>query len=428
MRKTRYNSLLIFSACFLVFLFAGKISRADTAVDCNDLSGDAQTTCEALEKKAQAYQDIIKLKNKQQTILSTQLDSINQQQKLTLQQMQDAQKKVTSIGDQIQDLERGIGEKELQIEGQRKILSGLMQTYYDYDQEGILNLVLKDEASPDPLIQTDYIEQSGEKVTNVLADISRSRQELVDNQTTLTSKRDELNQTKDDLSNKKDDLESTENQKTNLLSQTQGEEVKYKQLLARVEAQKADLFDFSAASNAGSLSDSVNSYAKPSDNLASTSWYFSQKDSRWGNNKIGNSNSLMKDYGCAVTALSMVLRKNGSSIDPGKMAKQKVFYYDLIKWPVTWEPSVSLISSISHGNINWSKIDAEIKKGNPVIVYIGRSRGGGHYVVVTGKDKKDYIVHDPYFGPNLYLSTSKALVGKLGTDSGVSVNQMIIYE
>ena len=205
-------------------------------------------------------------------------------------------------------------------------------------------------------------------------------------------------------------MESTENQKTNLLSQTQGEEVKYKQLLARVEAQKADLFDFSAASNAGSLSDSVNSYAKPSDNLASTSWYFSQKDSRWGNNKIGNSNSLMKDYGCAVTALSMVLRKNGSSIDPGKMAKQKVFYYDLIKWPVTWEPSVSLISSISHGNINWSKIDAEIKKGNPVIVYIGRSRGGGHYVVVTGKDKKDYIVHDPYFGPNLYLSTSKALV------------------
>ena len=48
-------------------------------------------------------------------------------------------------------------------------------------------------------------------------------------------------------------------------------------------------------------------------------------------------------------------------------------------------------------------------------------------MVVTGKDSKDYIVHDPYFGPNLYLGTSKALVGKIGVDSKVSVNQMIVY-
>jgi hypothetical protein len=48
-------------------------------------------------------------------------------------------------------------------------------------------------------------------------------------------------------------------------------------------------------------------------------------------------------------------------------------------------------------------------------------------VVITGKDSKDYIVHDPYFGANLYLSTSKALVGKIGIDSSVRVDQMILY-
>ena len=89
---------------------------------------------------------------------------------------------------------------------------------------------------------------------------------------------------------------------------------------------------------------------------------------------------------------------------------------------------VDLVSSTGHGNVSWSKIDSEIKNDHPVIVYIKKSNGrGGHYVVITGKDSKDYIVHDPYFGSNLYLGTSRALVGKLGIDSKTVVDQMIIY-
>ena len=251
----------------------------------------------------------------------------------------------------------------------------------------------------------------------------------------MTSQRDELNQQREEsnkikeaLTNKNAALESSESQKQSLLTKTQGEEEKYQKLLAHVEEQKKELFNFSEASNADEVSASVNSYPAPKDHLASTSWYFSQKDSRWGDKRIGNSSSLMKDYGCAVTSVSMVLRKKGAGIDPGKMAGQKIFYYDLIKWPDTWSPGIALVSSISHGNINWKTIDTEIAKGNPVIAYIGKTNGGGgHYVVITGKDSKDYIVHDPYFGANLYLGTSKALVGKIGKDSGVKMDQMIIY-
>ena len=101
---------------------------------------------------------------------------------------------------------------------------------------------------------------------------------------------------------------------------------------------------------------------------------------------------------------------------------------DLIEWPESWSPGITLASSISHGNINWSTINSQIAKGNPVIVHINKTNGaGGHYVVITGKDSKDYIVHDPYFGPNLYLGTSKSLMAKMGKDSGVTVDQMIIY-
>jgi hypothetical protein len=196
-----------------------------------------------------------------------------------------------------------------------------------------------------------------------------------------------------------------------------------------VEAQKRELFNFSEASNLAEVDASVGNYAKPDSKYwASTDWYFSQKDSRWGNKTIGNSNSLMKDYGCAVTSVSMTFRFAGASIDPGKMSKQKIFYYDLIKWPASWNPDIELTSSINHGNINWKTIDKEIANQHPVIVFIKKTNGrGGHYVVIHNKNSKDYIVHDPYFGSNLYLGTSRALVGALGLNSGTKIDQMIIY-
>lgn len=392
--------------------------------DCEDSCVD---DCEDLEKKAKVYENLIKLKNKQQDTLADQLENINSEQVKTLAQLQETQKKVRTLDEQISSLADEISAGEIKVDYQKKILAGLMQAYFEYDQQGVLPLVLADKAFSEVLNQLDYVEQSGDRVMSILSEIKKAKQKLVDDQNSLKQKKEESDKAKESLIDKKENLEASENQKTNLLVQTQGEEAKYKQLLARVEAQKEELFDFSAASNLDDVSASVSSYPKPSSNLASTSWYFSQKDSRWGNKKIGNSKTLMKDYGCAVTAVSMVFREKGASIDPGKMASQKIYYYDLIKWPVTWSPGINLISSTSHGNITWSKIDSEIKKGNPVIVYIKRSRGGGHYVVVTGKDSKDYIVHDPYFGANLYLGTSKSLVGKLGTDSRVSIDQMIVY-
>ncbi|MEI6587735.1 MAG: C39 family peptidase [Candidatus Moraniibacteriota bacterium] len=388
---------------------------------------DCVDDCESLEKKAKVYEDLIKLKNKQQDALAGQLDNIDNEQAKTLAQLQETQKKVQTLAQQVDDLSGEIKEGEFKVDFQRKILAGLMQSYYEYDQQGVLPLVLAGKAFSEAINQLDYIEQSGDKVSRLLLEIKQTRQKLVDNQNSLIQKKEESDKAKETLIDKKENLQATENQKTNLLFQTQGEEAKYKQLLARVEAQKQELLDFSAASNLGDVSSSVSSYPKPSTNLASTSWYFSQKDSRWGDKKIGNSKTLMKSYGCAVTAVSMVFREKGASINPGAMASQKIFYYDLIKWPATWSPDIKLVSSNSHGNVKWATIDSEIKKGNPVIVYIKRSRGGGHYVVITGKDSKDYIVHDPYFGANLYLNTSKSLVGKLGVDSGVSIDQMIIY-
>lgn len=412
----------------IVLLFIAAIPIVAFSSDCSQLSGNDKKECEDLEKKAQIYQDIIDLKNKQQNTLAAQMTSIDNEQAATKADLDKAQQEADTLSKQVESLERELADKNKEVDVQKKILSGLMQSYYEYDQQGLLGMVVLDEDMSSILNQSDYLEQSGIKVKALLSNLQQNRGVILRDYEELKQKKDDLDQKKTDLADKQEDLDATENQKQSLLAQTQGEEVKYQKLLDRVEKQKGELFNFSEASNLDEVKSSVSKYPSPKSNLASTSWYFRQDDSRWGNIKIGNSSSLMKDYGCAVTSVSMVFKEHGTSITPGKMAKQKIFYYDLIKWPVSWPPSIDLVSSISHGNVSWSKIDSEIKSGDPVIVYIRKTNGrGGHYVVVTGKDKKDYIVHDPYFGPNLYLSTSKSLVGKIGVDSKVTVDQMIIY-
>lgn len=405
------------------------LPSSSSAANCDDLSGDAKKQCEDLEKKAKVYENLIALKNKQQDTLETQMDSIDKEQAVTKSNLESIKSEIGELSPKIENLERDIQEKSRQVEIQKTILSKFMQSYYEYDQDGLLGLAVLDDNLNDVLNQTEYLGQSGVKVKDILSELQKSRDELLHDQTDLKEKKEEYNQKINDLSDKQEDLLANENRKQTLLSQTQGEEQKYRELLKRVEEQRKELFNFSEASNLNEIRASVENYPKPSSNLASTSWYFSQTDSRWGSKKIGNSSSLMSDYGCAITCVSMVFRKNGASTDPGKMAKEKIFYYDLIKWPATWPPGITLTSSVSHGNINWSTIDRKIRGGDPVIVYIKKTNGrGGHYILVTGKDSKDYIVHDPYFGSNLYLGTSKSLVGKLGVDSKVVVDQMIIYE
>lgn len=430
-----YNSYL--PVVFFIFFFLPiSVVKADSCEDeCsisypNDTSGkeDCITACKKLDKQAKIYEDIIKLKNKQQDTLAEQIETLNQEQEQNRSELMLTKKELEKINQLIERLKEGIKDREASIKNQKVILTSLMQAYYEYDQQGLLNLAILDQDLSAIANQADYIEQSGVKASEILEEIQKSRSQLISDKQKLEKEKEESEKIKYELENKNSNLLISERRKQSLLVETQGEEEKYKKLLERVEEQKKELFNFSEAGNLDEVIASVKNYPKPKDNLASISWYFSQRDSRWSDVRIGNSKSLMKDYGCAVASVAMVFKKKGASIDPGKMAKQKIFYYDLIKWPSSWVPAVSLVSSVGHGNINWTIIDKEIAKGDPVIVYIRKTNGrGGHYVVVTGKDKKDYIVHDPYFGPNLYLGTSKALVGRIGVDSKTTTDQMIIY-
>jgi hypothetical protein len=340
-------------------------------------------------------------------------------------------RRIDELNVQINDLQKQIEEKKKSLVFQKELLAEMIRAYYEDSQQAVANTFLDKANVSAFMVSKDELSQMSDKITELMDDINKIKSDLENQAASLELKKQEIVSLHNQLENKSSDLSSTLESKQNLLDQTKGEQERYAQLLARVEAQKQDLLSVDELSIAGGLS--ADSYEKPPvASFAPLSWYYSQKDSRWGNSKIGNSNSFMKDYGCAVTSVAMVLASHGDSISPGALAKQKIFSWDLISWPQSWS-SVKLTLSEngkSHGNINWSVIDNELKNNNPVIVYIGKTVGkGGHYVMIHHKAiNGKYVVHDPYFGANIYLDTSRALVGLMGTSSGTRMDQMIIYK
>jgi len=419
---------IIFFAVFLVFYNAKAVSissiasgKCDDIDECNEQAAVVRQSIEIKEKQGE-------LLNNQLELTNANIQQVENQIDLSTQQIDDLNSQIIRLGKQIE-------EKNSVIESQKKMLGRIVQSYYEANQTGLLAAYLSGGNLASFIVKKDRIAQTGDKIKELVDSIIETRKKLEEESAELDNKKGEVIEKNQNLQNQNENLVSIKQQKQTLLDQTQGEEERYRELLKKIEAQKQELLDIDEFYADSGLS--ADSYDKPdSKYFASTGWYYSQKDSDWGNDNIGNTKTKMKNYGCAVTSVAMVFKEHGVSMDPGRLANEPIFSGDLINWydSKDWKKNWPVPDSHgwSHGNVSWSVIDSKIDKDIPVIVYIKRSKGGGHYVVIhhkvdTGKNKGKYVVHDPYFGANIFLDTSRALVGAMGSSSSTSINQMIIY-
>ena len=423
--------LLVFSLLGGFSLIGGiPLANADTDTDLgNEIQGKEAELAE-LEKKIKTYEHLIEVKQNQQATLSGQIDIMDTQVKKLEEEIHQTAQEMTLVELEIKQLELKIQEKDIDIKYKKKILSELIRMISHENKNGTLGALLKYENLGDYFTEMERLNEINQKTKNVLDEINQAKDELTAKKGERQDKFDKMEQLKKSNERNKYYLESEQKSKEELLAVTEGEEEKYQEMLSKFEAQKESLLgdmDQLSSENSGEIAQVKSKLKKPKTGLASTSWYFAQTDSRWGSDNIGNSRTKMANYGCAVTCVAMVLRYHGIKMDPGMLARQPIFYSDLIVWPSQWQ-SVTRVSSNAHGNISWDTIDKELKKGNPVIVFIrANGKGAGHYVVVHHKTKDDdYVVHDPYWGSNIYLDSSRALISSLyGTST--SIDQMIIY-
>ncbi|OGI29512.1 MAG: hypothetical protein A2288_01345 [Candidatus Moranbacteria bacterium RIFOXYA12_FULL_44_15] len=240
--KTKY--LFLATAAFLIFaVYQLLFTSYANAVDCDEFEGqgDLKDQCEEKEKKAKIYEDLIKLKGKQENALTQQIKIIDQEQQKNESALTLTQAQLEDINKNIARLENDIAEKEASMKTRKTVLSGLMQSYYEYDQQGLLGMALAEKDFSDIVNQADYTEQSGARVGDVLAEIQKLKNELVRDKQELEKKKGENEGAKDELARKGLNLQYNENQKQKLLGQTQAEKEKYEELLKNIESEIDEL-------------------------------------------------------------------------------------------------------------------------------------------------------------------------------------------
>lgn len=132
---------------------------------------------------------------------------------------------------------------------------------------------------------------------------------------------------------------------------------------------------------------------------------FRQADERWHADAIGGveDNGTLGSVGCAVAAAAMVFKSYGINTDPQQLnwfltavdgyTESGWLYWERAAW---WAPD--RVRHVYEDLPSYRLIDANLARGNPVIVRVRLANGVTHFVVIAGKDGFDYLVRDPGAG------------------------------
>ena len=127
---------------------------------------------------------------------------------------------------------------------------------------------------------------------------------------------------------------------------------------------------------------------------------FLQGDPQWGQDQLGESVHTLGQVGCAMTSAAMVMKFYGIDTDPGRL---NVFLrenggYDEDN-DLRWEGPTALapdrVRHVYEDLPSYYLMDANLLRGNPVIVRMRFPSGVTHFVVVMGKQGFDYLIRDP---------------------------------
>lgn len=128
---------------------------------------------------------------------------------------------------------------------------------------------------------------------------------------------------------------------------------------------------------------------------------FSQKDKRWSRDRVGGSNESLRKVGCVVTSVAMTFNYFGVRLDPKQLnaaLRERKGGYNRRGW-LSWLHAQRLtqgkLKLVYNGMFREARLDATLQRGIPVIVKTRSVRNSIHWMVVVGKRKGQYLVHDP---------------------------------
>lgn len=157
---------------------------------------------------------------------------------------------------------------------------------------------------------------------------------------------------------------------------------------------------------------------------------YSQRDTRWGSQKINGTSSSLHDYGCTITCIAMISGRNPGGQEHF-MRELGAFQNDLVLWTKT--PGFKWRFYCVDTPAPIQDIKNELRAGRPVLVHVdlGQLNDGvikaNHWVLVVDEN---FTIHDPWYGDKVNLcprygkNPETAILGGAYFNPQVDLNDM----
>jgi len=319
--------------------------------------------------------------------------------------MQTTQAKISETTSQISAAEQRVGQlsseldkKDKELTALKKKLNTAVVEVYRFSSRSGFDLLLGETSLGLNANQSNYVSAIEIQIKSMHNEVETAKKDLEKNKTDAENEKARLEGLKQNQKGYLSSLDYQTGVNKNLKSNAQGALQDYQSTISKLEAQKTAMEAAQSGIRRGG------SMIGGSDLVTGSAWwYYSQDNPAWSGMNIGNSDSTIGRYGCALTSLAMVLTKYGVTRTPADIASNPAYFNnDLIVWPEIGGHGVS-------AGGGWSDVDTSIESDRPVIARLN-AYGGTHFVVIyaKGSDGK-YLILDPISGSRTY---GKSLVSQ----------------
>ena len=140
----------------------------------------------------------------------------------------------------------------------------------------------------------------------------------------------------------------------------------------------------------------------------------SQQDGAWAGARLGSSpTETIGSAGCAIAAVTMMLRYYGINVDPGTFnawltANGGYAFDDMLIWNAVTTYSAGRVTFSGWSGPDLGVIEAELDAGRPVVAEV-QLAGNQHFVLLTGYSlETGVMINDPWFGDSAVLGVRYA--------------------
>jgi len=412
MKFTRKIILGIFISCLLFNLVSGNIafgqtetptltptptptstptptpdpsSQASSIRDCADNHISVADCPSFLQRKVNDL-------SSQANTLSSQIAVMDSQIKLTEARIAANQKQISDLTLDIDTTNKKITGLQDTLNNLSQVLLNRVKATYEVGTIEPFQILLSSNDASNFLSRLNYLKIAQGHDRKIIFETTQAKNDYSNQKDILTDKKKQIESLKKQLEAYNSQLDQEKQSKKVLLAQTQGSEATYQSLLSQARAQLAALSSFARSRSGGGLVP----HADRSDEWGK---YYNQRDSNWGNNKIGGSSETIADVGCLLTSYAMVSSHFGGGATPPDVAGNSSNFWFNTALFLKPGPAANGHNADAVYNPSTDSLKDKLSSNHPVIA--GLSYDGGpvadHWVVLRLAEGSTFRINDPLY-------------------------------